>query len=133
VLLTKSEIRRSIDRVSAAFPSLSDWEHNNEINEFYSGFSLWGKFVHEPNEPMPGRFFITFDTHEATWTGHLTIGQPCFYWSSADCGDAHLLDTSPCRTLDDAITSLKRHLVDLFRALSGSTTEPGDSLDRGEE
>ena len=133
MLLPGSEIRRSIERAGAAFPCFHDWEHNNEINEFYSGFSLWGEFVHEPNEPMPGSFFITFEIHEATWKGHLTIGKPFYYWSSADCGDANLLDTSPCSTLDDAITALKRHLIDLFKALSGSTAEPSASPDRGEE
>jgi len=131
VLLTESEIRRSIERAKAAFPCFPDWEHNNEINESHSGFSLWGEFVPNANEPMSRSFFITFDTYEETWTGHLTIGQHCYFWSSADCGDAHLLDTSPCATLEDAITALKRRMADLFTALSGSAAEPGAAPDRG--
>ena len=131
MLLTEAEIRRSIERVKAAFPQFADWKHINETNESYSGFSLWGEFVPEPNEPMPRRFFITFDTYEATCTGHLTIGQHCYFWSSADVGDAHLLDTGPCATLEDAITRLKSQIADLFSALSGSAAEPGAAPDRG--
>ncbi len=118
MLLTKSEIRRSTELVKAAFSSFRDWEYNNEINESYSGFSLWGEFVLESNESMPPSFFITFDTDESTWMGHLTVGKPCYYWSSADCGDAHLLDTHRCARLEDAITALKGQAADLFKALS---------------
>jgi hypothetical protein len=130
VLLTESEFRRSLERAKAAFPRLSDWDHNNEINESYSGFALWGEFVPEPDEPVPRTFFVTFDTYEASWAGHLSIGKPCYFWSSADCGDANLLDTSPCATLEDAITRLKRQMADLFTALLGSAAEPGMSACR---
>ena len=75
----------------------------------------WGEVVPEPNEPMPRRFFITFDTYETTWSGHLTIGQHCFFWST-DVGDAHLLDTSSCATLEDAIKTLKRQIAELSDA-----------------
>ena len=119
MLLTDREIRRSLERVKTAFPRFSHWDQNNEINDSSSGFSLWGEFVPEPNEPMPRSFFIAFDTHEATWMGHLSIGKPCYYWSSADCGDANLVDTEPCATLEDAITSLKRQMTELFTALLG--------------
>jgi hypothetical protein len=40
---------------------------------------------------MPQCFFITLDTYEEHWYGHLTIGQHCYLWSSADVGDAHLV------------------------------------------
>jgi hypothetical protein len=68
---------------------------------------------------MPRSFFITFDTFETTWSGHLTIGQHCFFWSSADVGDAHLLDTGPCATLEEALATLKHQIVELFDAFSG--------------
>jgi hypothetical protein len=123
VLLTEPGIRRSIKCVEAAFPCFRECEHSNEINDSYSGFSLWGEFVPDPNEPMPRSYFITFDTHEATWTGHLTIGKHSYFWSSADCGDAHLLDTSPCGTLEEAITTLKSRMADLFAAISGRAAE----------
>jgi hypothetical protein len=119
VLLNAAEIRRSVERVKKAFPRFVNWEHINEVDDSHMGFSIWGEFVPEPNEQMPRRFFITFDTHKATWTGHLTIGQHCFFWSSADVGDAHLLDTDPCATLEDAITALKHQIADLFDAFSG--------------
>src|SRR5262249_8685098 len=134
VLLTETEIRRSLERVQAAFPCFRDWEFNNEINESYGGFSLWGQFVPDPNESMPRWFYITFATYdEATWTGSLTIGKPAYYWSSADCGDADLVGTSPCATLEEAITSLQRQMSDLFRALLGSAAEPGAAPDRSGE
>jgi hypothetical protein len=124
VILTESEIRGSLKRVKAAFPRFPHWDYNNEINESYPGFAVWGEFVPEPNEPMPRSFFVTFDTYEATWTGHLSIGKHCYFWSSADCGDANLIDTNPCATLEEAITSLKRQMVHLFTVLSGSAAEP---------
>ncbi len=130
MLLTESEIQRSQKCVQASFPRFSHWDHNNEIDESYSGFSLWGEFVPDPDEPMPRSFFMTFDTYEATWTGHLSIGKHCYFWSSADCGDAMLVDTSPCATLEDAITTLKRRVADLFMALSCSAGESGTGPDR---
>jgi hypothetical protein len=131
VFLTEPEIQRSIERAKAAFPRFSDWEYNNEVNESYGGFALWGGFVPEPDEPMSSSYFITFDTYDATWRGHLTIGKHCYYWSSADCGDANLVDTDPCATLDDAIMALKKKMANLFAALSGSAAEPGAVLGRG--
>jgi hypothetical protein len=119
VILTESEIRSCLKQARAAFPCYSQWEYNNEVNESYSGFALWGELVPEPNESMPQSFFATFDTHQATWTGHLTIGKHCYFWSAADCGDAHLVDAGPCATLQEAITSLKQRMTDLFTALTG--------------
>jgi hypothetical protein len=66
------------------------------------------------------RFFVTFDTYEASWTGHLTIGQHCYFWSSAVAGDAHLLNTLPCATLDEAIVALQSKMSDLFSAFLGT-------------
>ena len=131
MLLSETEIRRSIERVNAAFPCFSDWEHRNEINDSYFGFCLWGEFVPEPDESMPRRFFITFDTYKETWTGHLTIGQHCYLWTSADFGDAQLVDTSPCAALADAIATLKRQMADLFAALSGSGAGSAPASDCG--
>jgi hypothetical protein len=92
VVLAESEIRSFLERVRAALPRFSHWDHNNEVDESYPGFSIWGEFVSEPNEPMPRSFFVTFDTHEATWAVHLGSGKHCFLCSSADCGDANLVD-----------------------------------------
>jgi hypothetical protein len=89
-ILSVSEVRRSRRLARAAFPRFSDWDHNNEVNESDSGSSLWGEFVPDPNDPMPQSFFVTFDTFETNWTGHLSVGKPCYYWTDADCGDANL-------------------------------------------
>ncbi len=114
MIISPSEIQRSLRQAQAAFPHFSDWEHNNEVNESYSGFALWGEFVSDPKDPAPRSFFVTFDTHGATWTGHLSIGQHCYFWSSADCDDALLVDTEACTTLEDAIVRLKRKMADLL-------------------
>ena len=124
MVLTEPEIRSCVQLAKAAFARFSQWDYNNEVNESYPGFSLWGAFVPDPDESMPRTFYVTFDTCNENWTGHLDIGKPCYYWSSADCGDANLVDADPCATLQDAIASLKRQMADLFTALSGSSTDP---------
>jgi hypothetical protein len=120
VILSPSEIQRSLGQAQAAFPHFSHWKHHNKVDESYSGFALWGEFVHDPEGPAPSSFFITFDTHGTTWTGHLTIGQHCYFWTSTDCDDAFLVDSCACTTLEDAIASLKRRIADLFGAFLGS-------------
>lgn len=119
MILTESEIQQVLEQVQAAFPNLTNWEYNNEKNEEYFGFSIWGHFVNNPEELMPRRFFITLDTnHEDKWQGCLTIGQPSYLWSSADAGDAHLVDTDPSDTLEEAIAALKAKIVELLAAFS---------------
>jgi len=119
MLLTKSEIQQVMEQVKAAFPFFADWEYNNEENEDYSGFSIWGELIMNPEELMPRRFFITLDkNHENKWQGCLTIGQHSYYWFSADAGDAHLIDTEPCESLEQAILLLKAKMLELWRAFS---------------
>jgi hypothetical protein len=98
-------------------PFFTNWEYNNEKNAEYFGFSVWGELVLNSEELMPRRFFITLDkNHENKWQGCLTIGQHSYLWSSADVGDAHLLDTEPCETLEEAIVALKAKMLELWRA-----------------
>lgn len=119
MLLTEPEIQQVLEQVQAAFPNLTNWEYNNEKNDEYFGFSIWGEFVSNPEELMPRRFFITLDTdHEDKWQGCLTIGQHSYLWSSADAGDAHLVDTEPSETLQEAITTLKAKIAELLAAFS---------------
>ncbi len=122
--LSYTEVRRAIELAKIAFPRLEDWEYSNTVDHSYSGFTMWGEFVPDPNEPMPRTFFITFDTHGSSWAGHLTIGKHSYYWSSADCGDANLIDTHHCASLDEAITELKKRMNEVFAALSGRTAHP---------
>src|SRR5262249_4960313 len=91
------------------------WEVMNERNDDYPGFSLWGRYKVKP-ETSPV-LFVTFGTYQEKWKGHLTVGKHCYYWSSANVGDAHPLDTEPCVTLAEAITSLKRRIKGLMTAL----------------
>ena len=116
MLLTEPEIQQVLEQVKAAFPNLTDWEYNNEKNDEYFGFSVWGHFVNNPEQLMPRRFFITLDTYESKWQGCLSVGQPSYLWSSADVGDAHLVDTEPSDTLEEAISALKAKIVELFQA-----------------
>lgn len=127
MLLTEPEIQQVLEQVQAAFPNLTDWEYNNEKNDEYFGFSVWGQLIVNPEELiMPRRFFITLDTYEDKWQGCLTIGQPSYLWSSADAGDAHLVDTEPSETLQEAMPSatsrtnaeLKAKIAELLAAFS---------------
>lgn len=118
MLLTAAEVQQAIAEASASFPHLSNWEFNNEVNQEYVGFSLWGELVFDENDHMPRRFYVTFDTYQQNWRGYLSIGQHCYYWSDADAGDAHLADTEPCATLGEAITALKAEIGTLVRAFS---------------
>ena len=118
MLLDEIEIRRSLEQAKAAFPRFANWKYNNEANESYSGFALWGEFIVDPDDSMPRRFFVTFDTYRNQWRGHLSIGQHTYFWSSADFGDASLLDTVPCATLGVAMETLKMQIADLFKAFS---------------
>ena len=118
VLLTEREVQQAIEQTKTKFPHLTDWEYNNEKHEDYSGFTLWGQLTLEPEEIMPRCFFITFDRYQENWRGYLTIGQHSYFWSSTDVGDAYLLDTDSCQTLEEAITALKAEMAKLFRAFS---------------
>jgi hypothetical protein len=118
LLLTEPEIEQVLEQVKTAFPFFGDWEYNNEKNAEYFGFSVWG-FVANPEELMSRRFFITLDkTHENKWQRCLSIGQHSYLWSSADFGDAHLVDTEPTETLEEAIAALKANMLEVFRAFS---------------
>ena len=110
MILTETQIQQAIEQAKAAFPNLTDWEYNNEKNEEYFGFSLWGQFVLDPDKMMPRRFFITLYIDEDKWQGTLTIGQPCYLWSSADVGDAHLLYTGDYDSIEEAILALKEEM-----------------------
>src|SRR5690348_1357814 len=103
MLLDQEEIARSLARARAAFPRIADWRQSNEVNDRYGGFSLWGVFVLDPNERRSTRFYVTFDAHGTSWRGHLTVGRPAYYWSSTSADDAHLLETPPRATLEEAI------------------------------
>ncbi len=118
MLLTEVQIQEAIEQAKIAFPNFTEWEYNNEVNGEYFGFYLWGKFVLERENIMSRNFFITLDTYEEKWRGSLTIGLPSYLWSSADFGDAYLLDTNDCVVLEDAITALKAEMKLLFQAFS---------------
>ena len=118
MLLTEFEIKQVIEKARTAFPLLTDWEFNNEQNGEYFGFSVWGKFVQDPEDLMSRSFFVTLDTYEQSWRGHFTTGQPSYLWSSTDEDDAYLLGIGARESLDDAIISLKAKIAELFRAFS---------------
>lgn len=116
---SEAEILSAYECVNTAFPKFSDWKHVNEPDEFNQAFALWGEFVPEPSERIRRRFFITFNRCHDKWAGHLSVGQHFFFWSSADFGDAILIDTEPCPTLKGAISRLRTKFSDLFSAFSG--------------
>ena len=63
-------------------------------------------------------FFITLDIYKEDWHGYLTIGQPVYFWSSADAGDADLLRVAGHDSIDEAIAALKTEMLKLFDAFS---------------
>ncbi|KAF0247382.1 MAG: hypothetical protein FD167_3216 [bacterium] len=117
MILTEVEIQEAIKQAKAAFPSFSEWEYNNEVNDSYCGFSLWGELAIKDNDSITQYFFVTLDSYKDKWCGHLSIGKPCYFWSSADVGDANLLDTQPCKALEDALLALKGEIAALFKIL----------------
>jgi hypothetical protein len=117
MILNEHQIRQSLDTAKAAFPRFGNWQYNNEENPDYCGFALWGELVQDETESMPRHFFLTFDTYKKKWRGHLTIGQHQYFWSSADFGDANLLGTDECATLEEAIAALRAEIADFFAAL----------------
>jgi hypothetical protein len=120
MFLADHDIQHALERVQAAFPSFTQWTYTNASDDEHSlnGFSLWGQWVLHPEAFMARHFYITFATHAEHWSGHLTIGQHYYLWTSADVGDAHLLDTEECSTLEEAIVALKAEMTNLYRALS---------------
>jgi len=118
--LTQHEIQQAMEKAKAAFPNFTDWKCGDETDndDMHTGFTLWGEYSPDP-EALPSKhFFVTFDTYKDTWSGNLSIGKHCYFWSSADFGDAHLINTVSCKTLEDAITALKAEMASLFRAFS---------------
>lgn len=118
MILSEVEVQISLDKAKAAFPNLFEWEYQNEINDDYFGFTLWGQFLLNPEVLMSQRYFITLDIDGKDWHGYLTIGQHFYLWSSADVGNAHLLGTEPCKSIEEAIKELKAEILRLFTVLS---------------
>jgi hypothetical protein len=130
MLLTTAEIQRCRALVEKAFPRFADWAFNNERNDSYGGFCIWGRYKAKAAKSSPS-FFVTFNTRKDNWKGHLTVGKHCYYWSSASIGDAHLLDTEWCGNLEDAIIALKGLLEGLVAVLLASEDTPGAPADTG--
>src|SRR5205807_2106326 len=116
MFLTEAEIQRCLALVKAAFPRFTPWEFVNEHNHDYAGFCVWGCCQAGSKTRRSPRFFVTFDSCKGKWKGHLSVGKHCYYWSSADAGDAYLLDTEPCPTLEQAVSALKGRIEGLFAA-----------------
>ncbi|MBC8134769.1 MAG: hypothetical protein H8F28_02650 [Fibrella sp.] len=122
--IDKDQSEPLISEARAAFTGFSDWRWNNAKNDYYDGFALWGEYLHADEHGDGTRFFVTFSLRNDGWTGDLTTGQPAFYWSDADIGDAMLVGTLPVGTLGDAIRVLKARMRTLFAALTGETGLP---------
>ena len=120
MLLEEHEVQKALEQAKAAFPNFGDWQYLNEKHPDYLGFALWGEFVMEKERQssQPRRYFITLDTYETYWSGHLSIGLHSYFWSSCDYGDARLLDTMSYETLAEAIAALKAEMAGLFRNFS---------------
>lgn len=117
MVLTEPEIQQVISQMKAAFPNLTDWEYNEAIEEEYEGFIVAGCYTLEFGKFDHRRFYITIDASDEFWRGHLSIGMPAYMWTSADFGDAFLVDTEPCQTIEEAIRQLKVQITNLLSVL----------------
>ncbi|MBI1766016.1 MAG: hypothetical protein HYR56_31820 [Acidobacteria bacterium] len=126
MFLAQTEIEPVLNQVKAAFPNLSEWEYSNEKDGDHYGFTVWGCLIVQTGAESweQRRFYVTFDifvepgAKPAQWHGTLTVGQHSYMWTSADFGDAHLVNTAPCATLAEAISALKTGIADLASAFS---------------
>jgi len=120
MVLTEEEIKKVLETAKAAFPNLTDWQFQNKPDHEHDGFTMWGEFVFNPEEPLPNTFFITLYTRGECWQGSLTIGRYSYWWSSTEEGDSYLIGTPLYDSLDMAIIALKAEIIRLFTALAGS-------------
>ncbi|MCE7875323.1 hypothetical protein DYH09_33845 [bacterium CPR1] len=119
--VSAAEAEEALELARTAFPHLCDWQYEILDEESdYQGFTLWGVHSIQLDRYQVRRFFVTLASYKAVWRGHLSIGQHAFMWTSADYGDAYLVDTRDCATLPEAIRSLKQEIAGLFAAFSVS-------------
>ena len=115
-VLPESQVQAALGFAQAAFPRFREWRYCNQEDGQHDQFCLWGEYVHGEGYEAP-RFYVTFDRWEHQWGAHLTMGQHAFMWSSADFGDAQVLQTRGHAELDQAILELKQKMAHLFSQL----------------
>lgn len=118
MLLEPGEVDDVLQLVKQAFPNFSDWEVANEADNEHPDFTVWGEYV-TGEGIIRQHFFVTFDIYDSLWQGTLSIGQHSYFWSSTNEGDAYLVSTNRCNTLEEAIAELKKEMGDLFAAFLG--------------
>jgi hypothetical protein len=110
-------LQDALNVMKAHFPRLSDWDYHEQADQDDRGLTVWGTYAPYPEVLMGPCYFVTFTQVQGAWRGEFTVGKPAYYWSSANVGDAQLLWTASCATLENAITALKqaiRQFVDVF-------------------
>jgi hypothetical protein len=119
MIWSTAEIHIALDTVKARFTEVTDGRYHNAIDDNFLGFTLWGTFTLDPDDLTTKRFFITFTQGPDGGQGDLTVGQPAYFWTRADAGDAYWLDTPPCATLEEAIAALKKAMRPLAQVVAG--------------
>lgn len=123
MLLSETDVARALEKARSAFPNISRWEFNNVVTEDHPGFTLWGAYVPAAADPLRV-FYVTFDAYgNKGWQRSLTIGMPAYFWSSANVGDARLIESDQFATLEEAMRALKREMVRLASGLSAINTQ----------
>ncbi|MCP5124877.1 MAG: hypothetical protein H6973_04350 [Gammaproteobacteria bacterium] len=110
-------IQDVLNVMKAHFPRLSDWDYHEQADPDYRGLTVWGAYAPDPDALTGPCYFVTVTQVQGAWRDDFTVGKPACCWSSANVGDAQLLDTPECATLEEAITALKqaiRQFVDVF-------------------
>ena len=112
--LSKPEANKAIEFGKSAFPKFTDWEFEEKGAEPGFGFSMWGEYIPDGDDKLsPRRFFVTFDTYLNDWQGHLTIGKRSYIWTSPKAGDAWLVQTRSCDSLEEAVEALRAEIAKL--------------------
>src|SRR5690606_37807038 len=124
--LAEEDIEPVLETLKTAFPNVSDWEYCNEVDGDHNGFTVWGSLSIQKGDKdlWAKHYYVTFDIYDkekqgrGQWLGTLTIGQHSYFWSSADAGDAYLLDTEHYSSLSESVTALKMQIREFASALS---------------
>ena len=113
--LSTEQANQAVALASSAFPTFIDWEFEHEGAEPGFGFSMWGEYIPEGDDKLlPRRFFVTFDRYRGDWQGHVTIGKRSYIWPRPRGGDAWLVQTRSCDSLEEAIEALQSEMAKLF-------------------
>lgn len=114
--LSPQDKSRPLELAQSAFPAFPRWKTADADDE-HDDFCVWGELEIEDGPYRSRRFFVTLSVHQGRWRGHLTIGRHASMWTSADVGDAFLVSTGFCDTVEEGLAALRDEISNLFSAI----------------